>query len=145
MDPRDPKRLLAASANEQIQTEPRQPAERSDAPLRMPLRRSTKWPVHAPRPEPMLETIRRLSKERKIGFLDHAVERLSERGFDMFDVWETLENGYIDGAIKAGKREGEWKVKLVDVPEGRSRKMGVVTIVVKEQRLLIKTVEWEDR
>jgi len=33
----------------------------------------------------------------------------------------------------------------VDTPEGTSRKMGVVTIVVKDKRLLIKTVEWEDR
>ena len=45
----------------------------------------------------------------------------------------------------AGMNEGEWKVKVVDVPEGKSRKMGVVTIVVKDRRLLIKTVEWEDR
>ena len=34
---------------------------------------------------------------------------------------------------------------MIHVPEGTSRKMGVVTIVVKEQQLLIKTVEWEDR
>jgi hypothetical protein len=72
-------------------------------------------------------------------------ERFAECGFDIFDVYYVLEKGHIDGKIEAGKREGEWKVKLVDVPDGTSRKMGVVTIVVKEQRLLIKTVEWEDR
>jgi hypothetical protein len=50
-----------------------------------------------------------------------------------------------DGKVEPGKREGEWKVKMVGVPDGTSRKMGVVPIVVREERLLIKTVEWEDR
>ena len=63
----------------------------------------------------------------------------------MFDVFERLETGYIDGQIEPGKNKGEWKVKLVGVPDGASRKMGVVTIVVRELRLLVKTVEWEDR
>lgn len=137
--------MQAAPANEQPQIEPILSEVRADELPMVPGRQPTRWPTQAPRPEPLLETIRRLSKERKVGFLDHAEERLAERGFDIFDVFETLENGYIDGPIKAGAKEGEWKAKVVDVPEGRSRKMGVVTIVVKEQRLLIKTVEWEDR
>ena len=92
-----------------------------------------------------MDLIRRLSRERLIGYLDHADERLVERGFDVFDVYGTLENGYLADDIEAGANEGEWKVKIVDTPEGTSRKMGVVTIVVKDKRLLIKTVEWEDR
>jgi Domain of unknown function (DUF4258) len=104
-----------------------------------------KWPSKAPPPDALLDLIRKLARERRIGYLDHADERLVERGFDVFDVYQTLENGYFAEDIKAGANEGEWKVKIVDVPEGRSRKMGVVTIVVKDRRLLIKTVEWEDR
>ena len=141
-DPSEPKHLQAAPILEQPQIALNEQMRPSVPAVG---RQATRWPSQAPRPEPLLATIRRLSKERKIGFLDHAEERLAERGFDTFDVFETLENGYIDGPIEAGKREGEWKVKIVDVPEGRSRKMGVVTIVVKDQRLLIKTVEWEDR
>jgi hypothetical protein len=144
-DPIDPKYLRAAPVSQQPQIEPIPSEGRTDRPVMLPGRQPTRWPTLAPRPEPLLETIRRLSKERKIGFLKHAEERLAERGFDIFDVFGTLENGYIDGPIKAGAKEGEWKAKVVDVPEGRSRKMGVITIVVKEQRLLIKTVEWEDR
>lgn len=117
--------------------EPREP----DKPQ---LRPATKWPDHPPRPEPLLALIRKLAKERRIGYLDHSEERIAERGFDVFDVRRTLERGQIDGRIEAGKKEGEWKVKLVETPEGASRKMGVVTIVVKDQRLLIKTVEWKD-
>jgi hypothetical protein len=109
------------------------------------LRQAPKWPEHAPRPEVLLALIRKLAKARRISWLNHAEERLWLRGFDVFDVFERLETGYIDGQIEPGKNKGEWKVKLVGVPDGASRKMGVVTIVVRELRLLVKTVEWEDR
>jgi hypothetical protein len=109
------------------------------------IRQPTKWPEHPPRPEPLLAVIRRLAKERRISYLDHSEERIGQRGFDVFDVRRTLERGHIVGRIEAGKKEGEWKVKVVETPEGASRKMGVVTIVVREQRLLIKTTEWEDK
>ncbi|AWM07622.1 DUF4258 domain-containing protein [Bradyrhizobium symbiodeficiens] len=104
-----------------------------------------KWPSKAPPPNALLELIRALAKQRRVGFLDHSEERLAQRGFDVFDVYQTLEKGYLADEIEAGANEGEWKVKIVDTPEGTSRKMGVVTIVVKDKRLLIKTVEWEDR
>ena len=83
-----------------------------------------------------------------MSYLDHGEfrfeTRFKEMRFDVFDLYEVLENGSIDGKIEAGKKEGEWKVKVVGVPDGTSRKMGVVTIMVQERRLLIKTVEWED-
>lgn len=143
MDPPD-------SEAQQIQAQAQpQPDLETKKRLELPqinLRQFTKWPDSAPRPELLLATIRGLAKERKIGFLDHADVRLRQRGFDIFDVFAALDkSGRIDGSIEAGKNEGEWKVKIVDVPEGTSRKMGVITIVVKERRLLIKTVEWEDR
>jgi hypothetical protein len=113
------------------------------------IRQPTKWPEHAPRPEPLLGIIRKLTRERRIWYMDHAGFRFETRflelGFDVFDLYYVLEHGHIVGKIVAGKKEGEWKAKLVAVPEGTSRKMGVVTIVVKDQRLLIKTAEWEDR
>lgn len=145
IDPeKDPlKAAPATSAPETIAAVPPQVISR--AVVNAMMFKKAKWPSKAPSPDALLDLIRRLAKERRIGYLDHAEERLAKRGFDAFDVYETLENGYISGGIKAGVNEEEWKVKVVDVPEGRSRKMGVVTIVVKDKRLLIKTVEWEDR
>lgn len=145
-DPDAHAQQLQAQAQPQPQpTEPRHAEKRPVPSPQVVLRRETKWPDQPPRPEVLLATIRKLSKERRIGWLDHADERLVERGFDTFDVFNTLEKGFIVGPIEAGKKEGEWKTKVVDVPEGTTRKMGVVPIVVREQRLLIKTVEWEDR
>lgn len=144
IEPNDPDaQLPQAQAQPQPQPQKQTPPE---ALLQIDLRKLAKWPSPAPRPEILLATIRKLAKERCIGFLSHAEQRLAQRGFDIFDVYMALEKtGQINGAIEAGKNEGEWKVKVVDIPDGTSRKMGVVTILVKEQRLLIKTVEWEDR
>jgi hypothetical protein len=86
--------------------------------------KQAKWPSKAPPPNVLLDLIRRLSRERKIGFLNHADMRLAQRGFDIFDVHSTLENGYFKGGIEAGANQGEWKIKVVDVPEGTSRKNG---------------------
>jgi hypothetical protein len=112
-------------------------------------RRLARWPIRAPSPEALMATIKKLSLERKISYLDHGdmrfETRFKDQGFDVFDMYDVLENGGIDGDIEPGKKEGEWKVKMVAVPEGTTRKMGVVPIVVREERLLIKTIEWEDR
>ena len=97
----------------------------------------------APRPEALLLVIRHLAKEGRITYLKHALERMHQRGFDYFDVKQVLQQGYIAGPIRAGARDGEWTVKLIDAVEGTSRKIGVVTIVLREDRLLIKTTEWE--
>lgn len=107
-----------------------------------------RWPEKAPSPEALAATIRRLSKERKIGYMVHGDFRLEERfkqmRRDVFDMYNVLENGSIV-EIEPGANSGEWKVKMVGAVEGTKRKMGVVPIVVQRERLLIKTVEWEDR
>lgn len=127
--------------------EPKQEIRREDV-LQLS-RKLARWPDRPPSPEALLATIKRLSEEGKISYLDHGDFRLETRfkeiGFDVFDMHHVLEHGGIVGKIEAGKREGEWKVKVVGVPEGTTRKMGVVPIVIREDRLLIKTVEWEDR
>ena len=77
--------------------------------------------------------------------MDHAEQRLAERGFDVFDLYHVLELGQLEGAIKPGKKKGEWTTKLVAALEGTKRRMGAVVIVVQDRRLLVKTVEWEDK
>lgn len=68
-----------------------------------------------------------------------------ERDIDMSDVLRVLKTGEIVGAIEAGTSEYEWKCKLTASPRypDDKREMGVVTIVVRSSRLLVKTVEWE--
>ncbi len=72
----------------------------------------------------------------------HAEDRSEER--DIFDdmIFEVLRTGQIRGDIEPGKYAGEWKCKMVKRMKG-AREVGVVTIVVKNARLIIKTVEWE--
>jgi Domain of unknown function (DUF4258) len=108
-------------------------------------RSSPRSPTPPPRPEALHAIIRKLVVKGHISYTAHAQERMEERGFDRFDVKSVLLNGRIAGPIEAGANDGEWQAKIVDGLEGTTREMGVVTIVVRDQRLLIKTTEWEDR
>lgn len=68
---------------------------------------------------------------------------MDERDITTLDALRVLAMGDIVGDITAGNYPGEWKCKVVERRKG-ARDIGVATIVVKEQRIFIKTVEWED-
>jgi len=76
-------------------------------------------------------------------FTDHAFERMEERDIPDVTIYRVLRNGHIKGEPEPGKKEGEWKIKICDAVRGR-REVGVVTIVVNNEKLVITTVEWED-
>lgn len=73
----------------------------------------------------------------------HAESRMDWRGITSGQMFEVLRTGMIRGEIEPGRSPGEWKVKLCKVMKGR-REIGVVTVVIKERLLFVKTVEWED-
>jgi hypothetical protein len=72
----------------------------------------------------------------------HAKERMAERDISKRDVYRVLLQGDLDGAPELTER-GEWKCKLTHQLRGR-RVAGVVTVILLDGRLFIKTVEWED-
>lgn len=73
----------------------------------------------------------------------HAIERMEERAITTLDVLRVLRVGSIKGEIEAGRSAGEWKCKVVAKIKG-SREVGVVTVVMSQGKLFVKTVEWED-
>jgi hypothetical protein len=75
-------------------------------------------------------------------FGDHALERMDERGITDAQVYEVLRQGDVTEP-PALTELGEWKCKIVKQLRG-GREVGVVTIVLKNGKLFIKTVEWED-
>jgi hypothetical protein len=87
-----------------------------------------------------------IGRDDDILLLDHAEERMEERDIDMFDIRRILLTGDIVGPIESGIGDQEWKCKVVASPRypESSREIGVVAIVVRTSRLIIKTVEWED-
>jgi len=88
--------------------------------------------------------IKGLAKESKsVRFSEHALERMEERDISLADVTRVLCNGYIEGAPEKGKKANEWKCKMVRHARG-NREIGVITIIIREEFLFIKTVEWED-
>lgn len=97
-----------------------------------------------PRLADMHATIRKLAEEDRNVYLSfHAKERMDLRSITRIDVIRVLKRGHIDGDIVAGQSQGEWKCKVVANVRG-SRDIGVITLVIGGDRLLVKTVEWED-
>lgn len=72
----------------------------------------------------------------------HAKAQMRRREFDSLDLLRILRNGFVnDDPIKT--KYGEWKCKVVFRLKG-NRDAGVVTIILIDGSLFIKTVEWED-
>ena len=78
----------------------------------------------------------------KVAWSHHALERMVEREILDVDVLRVLRTGTIAGEPELTPH-GEWKCKMVRPIRG-SREVGVITILLKTSRLLIKAVEWED-
>jgi hypothetical protein len=88
--------------------------------------------------------IRSLAEEdRRVYLSFHAKERMEQRSITRVDVVRVLRRGHIDGPVVPGEYPGEWKCKVVANVRG-SRDIGVVTLVIGGDKLLVKTVEWED-
>ncbi len=73
----------------------------------------------------------------------HTKLRMAERDVTDQMLLEVLRTGSASGEIEAGAQAGEWKVKMTKKMKGR-RELGVVTVVVRNVKLFVKTVEWED-
>jgi hypothetical protein len=90
------------------------------------------------------EVVRKIAAtDTAIQFTTHAQERMEERDISLADVVRVLRNGTVEEPPKAGKGKDEWKVKVIRHHRG-CRDIGVVTLVVRESKLVILTVEWED-
>jgi Domain of unknown function (DUF4258) len=75
-------------------------------------------------------------------FSDHAQDRMEERSIYDVHVLEILQTGHVV-EIPTLTEYDEWKCKIVKKLKG-AREAGVVTIIMHNGKLFIKTVEWED-
>jgi hypothetical protein len=97
-----------------------------------------------PNPKYAIEIVRRLALEtRNVAWSTHALARMQERDITDEIALDVLRNGYLASDIERGLNPGEWKIKVAKQIKGR-RQVGVVVLIIREFRLLVKTVEWED-
>ena len=108
-----------------------------------PSRRPAVVPLK-PNPDTFLARIQQLAETTaNVRWSYHARERMEERGISIRVALTVIRHGAIMGQIEPGTSPGEWKAKIVRNVRGR-RDVGVVVILVKDSRLFVKTVEWED-
>jgi hypothetical protein len=67
---------------------------------------------------------------------------MREREIDVVDLFRVLREGYVEDQPEKTPHD-EWKCKITLKIKGR-RTAGVVTIIMRNDRLFVKTVEWED-
>lgn len=72
----------------------------------------------------------------------HAKERMLEREITNIDILRVLRSGVVEESPSLTERN-EVKVKMVLRIRG-SREAGVIAIVLHNDRIFVKTVEWED-
>lgn len=96
-------------------------------------------------PTPTLQQrIRALAaRSDNIRWTHHARERMEERDISIRVATTVLQLGAIVGEIEPGTSPGEWKAKVVRRKKGM-RDIGIVVIVIRDDCLVVKTVEWED-
>lgn len=110
---------------------------------------SVKLVEFKPRPSELERTIRELAQVsanvrwRSQCYETHCESRMQWRDISDAMMFEVLRTGFIKGEIEAGRQPGEWKAKMTKQMKGR-REIGVVTLVINQRRLFVKTVEWED-
>ena len=78
----------------------------------------------------------------KIIFSNHALERMDERDLSDREVIAVLKTGVVLD-VPTKTRNGDWQCKVVKRLRG-VRDVGVVTIILLDGMLFLKTVEWED-
>lgn len=80
---------------------------------------------------------------KNVIFGRHARERMVEREIFDVDVLRVLRTGHVDEPPELTEHN-EWKCKVTLKIRG-GRTAGVVTIILHNGKLFLKTVEWEDR
>ena len=96
------------------------------------------------RPETVRDLVHRLAADTaNIKWSTHALGRMDERGITDLVAVDVLRKGDLKGDIEPGQSPGEWKVKMVRTVKGR-REVGVVVLTIRNAKLFVKTVEWED-
>lgn len=92
---------------------------------------------------PLRDKVRATAKETKLVFFsDHASKQMWDRDISVMEAFEVLRLGEIVGAPWQ-EEDGEQACKVAFKKKG-ARAIGVVVIVLTEDGLLVKTVEWED-
>ena len=97
---------------------------------------ATPMPRKPPHPGVLMARIRKLAASGAYSY--------GPRQIDINDALDVLRLGEIDGPIRPGINAGEWKCKVTAKLEGANRELGVAVVVIKDNKLFLLTVEWDD-
>jgi hypothetical protein len=91
-----------------------------------------------------LELLRKISADdNNVIFGIHAWERIDGREITAKQAINVIRTGQLEGLPQKGRKAGEWVVNIWG--HGfRNRDIRVVTVIIFEKKLFVKTVMWKD-
>ena len=89
--------------------------------------------------------IHELARAGAFSFEARIFDRRLKQGTDIHDALAILLSGSLKGEIEPSIHVGELSCKLVATIDPSERRVGVVTVVVKDLHLFITAVEWTQR
>lgn len=104
-------------------------------------------PVPCFSPAQFLRSVRFIATDHTgaVFFARHALDRMAERDVTNRDVLTVLRRGELrDGRVTATGKPNEVK-GVVCAPLDGGRKVGVVTILINNGKVFVKTVMWLDK
>ncbi len=84
----------------------------------------------------------RAADSAKVVILGHPEERCEERDINDVELYQILRGGVVTDAPRL--EEGDW-VAVISRRIRGTRDAGVVTIILREDKLIVKTVMWVDQ
>lgn len=109
----------------------------------VPFKRPTNWDrLRADDAEKLVQE--RASKTDNVIFTNHATVRIDQRNISAIEVFRILRTGTIHNPPVRNEK-GDWEVLVTKRITGNHREAGVATIILTaDDKLVVKTVRWED-
>jgi hypothetical protein len=105
-------------------------------------------PVPLPRRPPrrgmLARRIRDLVTDGAFSYASHAFDSVDGPDVDLADALDILTTGTIVGEIVPGKDAGEWTCRMVGKIDKSSRRLSVVSVVIRDLHVFLINVAWEE-
>lgn len=77
-------------------------------------------------------------------YASNAFDSIEGPDIDLGDAMEVLTTGSIAGDIKPGQNAGEWRCRVVGKTDKSTRRLSVVSIVIRDVHVFLISVAWEE-
>lgn len=101
-------------------------------------------PRRPPRRSILAKRIAELVADGAFSYASNAFHSIDGPDIDLGDAMEVLTTGSIEGNITPGQSVGEWRCRMVGKTDKSTRRLAVVSIVIRDVHVFLISVAWEE-